>query len=292
MPPSAQAGSCCTPEQQAPTGRPKTPDTAKLLQRALASSSGTALLNSLSHGASKSHPGRLKPAGDAKPHPGGAGAVAASSESAQQSAAGPAAVPDPRVALVSSCMSTAAATDMGSAVLATAQARGSKDGCGVVLGATINQEALSQQQAQEPGSSNQSGAPQPAGTDQQHQVAPPSASVGQQQGGRQPAKQERQPWTGLLSDGQVNLDPQAGACQQISVELNPAEDYRHAGALQQREVGPVGVGSGASIADSARHVTPQVQLLLAGKPANGAHMLGRSACHKAEHERVPGMSCS
>lgn len=58
---AAQEGSCFTPEHQVPIGRPKTPDTANLLQRALASS-GSALFSSLGQVSSDSQlPQHLPP---------------------------------------------------------------------------------------------------------------------------------------------------------------------------------------------------------------------------------------
>ena len=56
----ANAGGCYTPEQ--PCGRPKTPDTASLLQRALASS-GSTLLTNISQAGSISRAGSISQAG-------------------------------------------------------------------------------------------------------------------------------------------------------------------------------------------------------------------------------------
>lgn len=295
MPPSAQAGHCCTPEQQAPTGRPKTPDTAKLLQRALASSSGSALLNSLSQGGSSSHP--LRPLGVANRSTEAVAGVAARSESAHQPLAGPIEVPGPRAALVSTCLSTATADNiksaaMGLAASASAQTGSSIDGCGVVVGPLTDQEALSQQQGQHPVANYQSSRLQPAGADQQQQVELSSASARlvelssasarqvelslasarqgdlssataqQQKSAGQAAKWEQQPWTDSQTGGQVIPDVQAASGEQTAMGLHQVEEHQGhtAEALQQEGARPSGLKSSASnTADLAGHVTAQVQ---------------------------------
>lgn len=266
MPPTAQAGHCCTPEQQAPTGRPKTPDTAKLLQRALASSSGSALLNTLSQGGASSHP--LRPLPTANGNTDAVAGVAARSGSAQQPSAGPIQVPGPGTASVSACLSSATADKlksaaMGSAASALAQSGGSTGGSGLVVGPLTYQEALSQQQAQSPVARDQSGRPQPAGADQQQQVEVWSASARQQQRAEQAAKWEQQP---KQPGGQIiPPDVQAAPGQQTSASLNQIEEGQgHAAEAQQQQQGarPTGAGSSASItADLAGHVTAEVQLL-------------------------------
>lgn len=88
---AAQAGSCCTPQHHPPAARPETPDTAKLLQRALASSSGSALLNSLGQQPSNSGPAHSGPSGVAELNEGSrtvVGAAAASSATVQASVSG------------------------------------------------------------------------------------------------------------------------------------------------------------------------------------------------------------
>ena len=310
MPTTAQAGSCCTPEPQAPPGRPQTPDTAKLLQRALASSSGSALLNSFSQEPSDFHPVRYVPAGSAKLNECERAVTAASAESAQQSSGGSVpvsgseqregvgsvAIPSSAsgTAVIPSCLSSATLGDArsaanGLAASASAQIIGSRKGPGVVLAPLTNQEAVSQQQAREPTVNGQSGKQpagrqvQPAGVEQQQKV---SGSAGQQHAAGTQGKHEGQPRKALQTEGQVNLGQQAAPYQHISVGLNQAEG-NHARALQQE--GASGVGLGPSVADSSRHVTSQVQLSQARR--SSTRLCLEDSMFKRQNTML-GMSCS
>lgn len=141
MPTAApQAGSCCTPQHHPPAARPETPDTAKLLQRALASNSGSALLNTLSQEPANSDPTRSVPNSVAELKEGRTVATAAASSAAvrnsesrapqilrseqQRGCAGSAAVPNSssQTALVSSYLPNAMLDNLRSAADGSASA--------------------------------------------------------------------------------------------------------------------------------------------------------------------------
>ena len=285
---AAQAGSCCTPQRHPPTARAETPDTAKLLQRALASSSGSALLSSSSQEPSNSHPECSVPAGFTGLNQGGAAAIAASSvavqlplsdliaptvRSEQQNRdVGSAAVSSSssETALVSSCLPsalpdncTSAAGCSTSSPSASTLRQASQKGSGVASALLINQEAVSQKQVWATDQSPKQSAShrqQLAGTDQQMRLS--SAFAGQQYGASKQAKHTGQPRKGLETEGQVLEGIQAAVYQQPSVGLKQAAGH-DAGPLQQEGAGLTGAGLVASTADSAGHVTSQVQLHLA-----------------------------
>lgn len=305
---TAQAGSCCTPQQQHPTARVETPDTAKLLQRALASSSGSALLNSLSQEPSNSHPVRSRPAGCAGLNEGGSDAIAASSAVHQQVLSGSAPVlrseqqhVDAGSAAVSTCLPSAmpdntesAADGSASASAASASAllQGSKRETDVASGLLIDQKAVSQRQVSKPLASHQlpqasATRRQPqAGTDwqQRQQEEPSSVHTGQQYVGKQ-AKHTVQPRTGLVTGGQVTVGVGAAVYQQPSVGLEQAAGH-HAEPLQQEGLGPTDSELAVNTADSAGHVTSQVQFLQAA---------GVCFCNcvfnQAASQTLLGMSC-
>lgn len=81
---ASQGATCCTPQYHPPAARPETPDTAKLLQRALASNSGSALLNSLSQELTNSDPTRSVHSRVAELKGGSTVAIAAASSAAVQ----------------------------------------------------------------------------------------------------------------------------------------------------------------------------------------------------------------
>ena len=290
-PAAAQAGSCCTPHQHPLPARAETPDTAKLLQRALASSSGSALLNSCSQEPSNAHPVRSVPAGFTGLNEGGTAATAASSVAMQTSLSGSAPVERSEqqhgdagsaavsssssgTALVSSCLPGAmpdnrrSAAD-GSTSLSSASAlpQSSQTGPGAASALLINQEAVSQKQVwaiDQSAEQSASHRQQLAGTDQQQQqqqVKLSSASAGQQYGPEKQAKHTGQPRRGLETEVQVNEGVQVAAYKLPSVAKQAAG--HHTGPLQQEGSGLTGAGLAASIADSAGHVTSQVQLHLA-----------------------------
>lgn len=283
---AAQAGSCCTPQQHPPTARAETPDTAKLLQRALASSSGSALLNSFGQEPCNSQPVRSRAAGCAGLNQGGSDAIAASSVANQQFLSGSAPVlrceqqhGGAGSAAVSSCLpsampdnpkSAADGTASASAASASAQLQGSQKETDVASGLLINQKALSQQQFCKPSASHQlpqasaSCRQQLAGTDwqQQQQVEPSSVHTGLRFDAGKQAKHTGQLRKGLETEGQVTVGVQAAVHQQPSVGLKQAAGH-HAEPLQQEGVGPTDAGLAANTADLLGHVTSQVQFLQA-----------------------------
>ena len=284
---AAQAGSCCTPQQHPQTARAETPDTAELLQRALAGSSGSALVNSLSQ--QPSHPVRCGPAGSAGLNEGGTAAIAASSAATQQSLSGSApvlrseqqhgdtgsaAIPGASfgTALASSCLpsamhnnpkSAAGGSALASAASTSALFQGSQAYSDVALKLLTDREAVSQQQIWEPMASHQlpqasaSHRQQLPGTEwqQRKQVDLSSVHTGQQYDAGKQAKHTGQLRKGSETEEQVT----AAAYQQPSAGLKQAAGH-HPGPLQLEGVGPLDAGLAA---DSAGHVTSQVQLHLA-----------------------------
>ena len=304
---ATQAGSCCTPQHHPSTARAETPDTAKLLQRALASSSGSALLNSLSE--QPSHPMRSGPAGLAGLNEGGTVATTASSAVIQQSLSGSAPVlrseqqhggagsaaissSSTGTALVSTGLPSAvpndpksAADGSASAAAASALLQGSQADSDVASRLLINQEAVSRQQVWEPIASHQS--PQASAShrqqlsgpewQQQQQIGLSSVQTGQQCGAGKQAKHTGQPRRGL------ETEEQAAAYEQPSEGLKQVAEH-HGGPLQHERAGP----TDAQLAAYPGHVTSQVQLELAYSRV----MFQQLRIMKAAGQAVLDMSCS
>ena len=283
----AQEGNCYTPEHQAPFGRPKTPDTANLLQRALASS-GSALISSLSQVSSDPQPCQGVPSVSAEA-PGMtvlATAVTAAVHSsgpqpvtrhfrpvpgtAQQNTLGFAVIPNSASEMVPGPVKLAAAVsaDHSSAAetaIASTAVRDLHRASSTASELSDAQAGVSYHPAQQAAASRAGAGHFTASAQQDSQVtqqmAVSSSGTADQQHGT--VRQVRQVGEALLNvqagQDQAEQAMQKGALQQqLATGLDQAERH-HARAGS----GVTRAEAGANLAGSAGHVTAEVQPHLA-----------------------------